>query len=253
MNIQPRKSLQVLLIGDVCEDVYEYGTVTRISPEAPVPVFSHSHSMSKTGMVGNVNENFMALDCAVTLITGTETSRKTRLIDSRSQQHVLRIDLDRQSQPVTKKQIAMHADKNFDLIAVSDYGKGTVDLSLISVLTGFFSCPIFIDSKNPYIRSQPQVFVKINAQEYQSLIRPDSDMIVTLGSGGCRYKNRVYPAVPTDVVDIVGAGDTFLAAVSWEFVQTGSMDRAIEFANRAAAITVKRPGVYAPTLEEICA
>ena len=36
---QPQNSLKILLIGDSCYDYYHYGNVSRISPEAPIPIF----------------------------------------------------------------------------------------------------------------------------------------------------------------------------------------------------------------------
>ena len=57
MNTQQPKKYKILLIGDNCVDVYQYGTVDRISPEAPVPVFKFSHEERKPGMAGNVANN----------------------------------------------------------------------------------------------------------------------------------------------------------------------------------------------------
>ena len=56
-NIQQQKQFKILLLGDNCTDVYQYGTVDRISPEAPVPVFKFSHEENRPGMAGNVFEN----------------------------------------------------------------------------------------------------------------------------------------------------------------------------------------------------
>jgi sugar/nucleoside kinase (ribokinase family) len=53
------------------------------------------------------------------------------------------------------------------------------------------------------------------------------------------------------VTDVCGAGDTFLAALAYQFLVTNSMPDAVKFANKAAAITVQHVGVYAPRLEEI--
>jgi sugar/nucleoside kinase (ribokinase family) len=53
------------------------------------------------------------------------------------------------------------------------------------------------------------------------------------------------------VTDVCGAGDTFLAALCYEYLKSNNMDLAIEFAIRASAVTVQHIGVYAPTLEEI--
>jgi D-beta-D-heptose 7-phosphate kinase/D-beta-D-heptose 1-phosphate adenosyltransferase len=54
MNTQQPRQFKILLIGDDCVDVYQFGTVDRISPEAPVPVFECTHEERKPGMAGNV-------------------------------------------------------------------------------------------------------------------------------------------------------------------------------------------------------
>ena len=54
-----------------------------------------------------------------------------------------------------------------------------------------------------------------------------------------------------DVTDVCGAGDTFLAALVYEFLKKGHMPDAVKFANKASSITVQHVGVYAPRLEEI--
>jgi D-beta-D-heptose 7-phosphate kinase/D-beta-D-heptose 1-phosphate adenosyltransferase len=94
-----QKSFKILLVGDNCTDVYQYGTVDRISPEAPVPIFKYSHKEQRAGMAGNVNNCLKALGCSVNYLH-SETSMKTRLIDSRSKQHMIRIDDDVKATPV---------------------------------------------------------------------------------------------------------------------------------------------------------
>ena len=103
MDIQQQKQLKILLIGDTCKDIYQYGYVDRISPEAPVPVFVKTGSEMKYGMVDNVAINLFALGCDVHVVKGEE-STKTRLIDIRSKQHIVRIDEDVYSEPVNYKQ-----------------------------------------------------------------------------------------------------------------------------------------------------
>ena len=80
MDIQQQKQFNILLLGDNCIDVYQYGTVDRISPEAPVPVFKFSHEEKRAGMAGNVKNNLISLGADVTFLHG-ETSTKTRLVD----------------------------------------------------------------------------------------------------------------------------------------------------------------------------
>jgi D-beta-D-heptose 7-phosphate kinase/D-beta-D-heptose 1-phosphate adenosyltransferase len=49
--------MKILLVGDSCYDIYHYGEVKRISPEAPIPIFDLKYSEKKYGMASNVYEN----------------------------------------------------------------------------------------------------------------------------------------------------------------------------------------------------
>jgi sugar/nucleoside kinase (ribokinase family) len=62
---------------------------------------------------------------------------------------------------------------------------------------------------------------------------------------------RLIPAVPVEVADVCGAGDTFLAALAYGYLEHKDMQLAIEFAMQASAVTVQHVGVYAPTIKEI--
>ena len=64
----------------------------------------------------------------------------------------------------------------------------------------------------------------------------------------------MFPAEHIEVVDTCGAGDTFLAALCYGYLNNDcDIVEAIRFANLAAAVTVQHSGVYAPTMEEILA
>ena len=82
-NIQAPKKYKILLIGDKGTDIYTYGNIDRISPEAPIPVFNPVRQVTKPGMADNVRVNLEALGCEVTFLFG-DTSIKERLIDERS-------------------------------------------------------------------------------------------------------------------------------------------------------------------------
>jgi bifunctional ADP-heptose synthase (sugar kinase/adenylyltransferase) len=255
MSIQPQKQFNVLLIGDNCVDVYQYGTVDRISPEAPVPVFKFSHEEQRPGMAGNVLTNLEALGCNVHFVTGN-ASRKTRLIDLRSKQHIVRIDEDVTEQPI---EIVSMLPKMYDAIVISDYNKGTVTYDLITQLRAGFDGPIFLDTKKTDLAAFHGIFVKINELEYINRESINHSLIVTLGNRGAMYKTgrdpryeKFYPASKVEVTDVCGAGDTFLSALAFAYLAHNSnIDRAIEFAIRASAITVQHLGCYAPALEEI--
>jgi bifunctional ADP-heptose synthase (sugar kinase/adenylyltransferase) len=247
-NTQPQKQFKVLLIGDDCLDIYQYGRVDRISPEAPVPVFLMGARTERPGMVSNVKQNLENLGCSVEMIHGS-TSTKTRFLDERSNQQIIRIDNDNDSRPLTIENIPK---SEFDAIVISDYNKGTVSYELVETLKSKYTCPIFIDSKKTNLKRFDGCIVKINSREYNEAITSCEELIVTRGAKGAIYKGREFSARKVDVVDVTGAGDTFLAALAYMYLMTNDMYKSIEFAIRASEITVKHLGVYAPKLEEIC-
>ncbi len=246
-SIQPQTKYKILLIGDDCVDVYQYGTVDRISPEAPVPVFKFVYEEQKPGMAGNVCKNLEALDCDVTYLHGN-TSVKTRLIDQRSKQHIVRVDNDVESTPISFETAIPDV---YDAIVISDYNKGTVSYELIEELRQEFDGPIFVDTKKTDLARLEGCIVKINSLEYSLIKTQCTDLIVTMGKHGARYRDQVYAAEPVEVADVCGAGDTFLAALVSEYLTQHSIEQAIPYAIRAAGITVQHLGVYAPTWKEI--
>ena len=82
----------ILLIGDSCTDVYDYGTCDRISPEAPVPVLKINKTESLPGMALNVKKCLEALGNQVTLHTNKEKIVKNRFVCEKTKQHILRVD-----------------------------------------------------------------------------------------------------------------------------------------------------------------
>jgi D-beta-D-heptose 7-phosphate kinase/D-beta-D-heptose 1-phosphate adenosyltransferase len=247
-NIQAHKKFKILLIGDTCTDVYQYGTVDRISPEAPVPIFVPTYSEERPGMAGNVLNNLQALGCLVATQFG-DASKKTRLIDSKSRQQLMRIDQDVGSAGLIRANA-----RGFDAVVISDYDKGFVSHELIKWLIQTAECPIFIDTKKTELKLFNGCYIKINELEYSrtSSLPDEQWLITTHGDLGAFYMDQKFPAIKTsDVIDVTGAGDTFLAALTYGFLSTGDIRQAIVFANRAASVTVRHMGVYAPTLEEI--
>ena len=245
---QQQKQFKILLIGDNCKDIYQYGTIDRLSPEAPVPVFVPTYSEERDGMAGNVFNNLEALGCHVNYLHG-ETSVKTRIIDARSKQQIVRIDKDIQSTPVT---FETEIPKVYDAIVVSDYNKGTVSYEVIVELikTGI---PVFVDTKKTDLERLQGAWVKINDLEYSKITSECSGLIVTHGAHGASviHHDITCPAPNVEVSDVTGAGDTFLAALTVEYLKTTDIAKAVQFAVQASAVTVQHSGVYAPSLQEI--
>jgi bifunctional ADP-heptose synthase (sugar kinase/adenylyltransferase) len=251
VTIRQPTSLKLLLIGDSCIDEYHYGTVDRISPEAPVPVLTITHTENKLGMAANVKSNLEAFGCNVDFITGNTLSIKKRFIDERSKQHILRVDEDKPN-PAFDAGNDILDYRQYDAIVISDYNKGFITYSTVSEIRKYYQGPIFVDTKKKDLAKFDGCFVKINSHEYQAAISfPLSKLIVTQGSKGAKYQNKLYPADPVEVVDVCGAGDTFLAAFVFKYMTAVDMDLAINFANKASAISVQHSGVYFLTKEDI--
>jgi len=247
MTTQQHKKLNILLIGDSCIDEYQYGLIERLSPEAPVPVFQFLRKEIKPGMAANVKANLEAFGCNVNFLTG-DTSTKTRLIDSRSKQHIVRIDNDVRSTPL---RIDSEIPGIYDAIVVSDYNKGTVSYELVEDIRQHYTGPIFIDTKKTDLARFEGCYVKINSLENSLAKTVCTDLIVTMGKQGAVYNEITYPTPNVEVADVCGAGDTFLAALVCSFLNTQDIEQAITFANHAAGKTVQHSGVYALTEQDI--
>ena len=245
-SIQQQAKYKILLIGDNCTDVYQYGTVDRLSPEAPVPVFVPTHREEREGMAGNVHANLVKLGCDVNIVCG-HSSKKTRLIDSRSKQQILRIDEDVKSIPVVNLD-----PTGYDAIVISDYNKGVVSYDLIEQMIAS-KIPVFVDTKKTDLDRMQGAWVKINELEYSKIKSECTGLIVTKGAKGATIKHHEYsaPAPSVEVVDVTGAGDTFLSALAYRYLETKDIRLAVDFAIKASSITVQHLGCYAPSLEEI--
>ena len=198
-------------------------------------------------MAGTVYENLKALGCQVNYLHG-KTSIKTRLIDNRSHQQVVRLDQDVISDPLY---FDVELPIKYDAIVISDYNKGTINYEMVRDLRNEVDVPIFIDTKKHLLHNFEGCIVKINSTEFNRLETTCTDLIVTHGGDGATYQSEVYPADRVEVRDVCGAGDSFLAALVYMYLLTNDMSRAIGFANKAAAVTVQHLGVYVPTLGEI--
>tara|TARA_B100000927_G_scaffold267723_1_gene242024 strand:+ start:53 stop:790 length:738 start_codon:yes stop_codon:yes gene_type:complete len=240
--------MKVLLLGDSCEDEYIYGRCTRISPEAPVPILDYAKIKTTSGMAGNVCLNLQVFDIDITFLTNKEQLVKTRFIDEKSNQQILRVDNEEKIKPLV---IPVITD-SFDAVVISDYNKGYLTTEKIFEIVESSTCPVFIDSKKTILPNKPNCFIKINDVEYEKLDDYNiENLIVTKGSEGCIYKQTLYPAEKVNVYDVVGAGDTFLAALVYGYITTNNIDESLMMGNRAAAIAVQQPGTYILTEEDV--
>lgn len=178
------KNRPILVIGDVVLDRYIKGSVSRISPEAPVPIVLQQESFYLPGGAANVANNLASLGANVTLVgkigddleghiltkelsqrrihtggivvdPGMDTILKTRIIAQHQQ--VVRVDRETACHGSKDKiktlkifQFLRRQIKNFATVILSDYGKGMIDLELLNQvheLARPYKIPVVIDPK----------------------------------------------------------------------------------------------------------
>ena len=154
---------RVLILGDVMLDEYMWGAVSRISPEAPVPVVAVQSESVKVGGAGNVATNVAALGGRATLVglVGNDAAAERLshelelhgvkgdgLVEDRSRpttiksrvvagsQHVVRFDRESDapvSRAVRAQVIAAVRQRlpETDVLLISDYAKGVVSPGLV--------------------------------------------------------------------------------------------------------------------------
>ena len=241
--------MKVLLIGDSCEDRYFYGDVKRLNPEAPVPILEYKRGVTSKGMVWNVRENLMSFRVETYTSTHPEKIIKTRFIDEKSNQQILRSDEEPEITPISFE-FPDEWKSTYDALVISDYNKGFITQEKLFELSNWFQGPVFIDTKKTCIPGN--AFIKVNESEFKKITHfiPDN-MIITKGGEGTEYQGKLYPAEKVNVFDVVGAGDTFLAALTYGYLKYGRMEEAIPLANRAAAVAVSHRGTYVLTEEDV--
>ena len=243
--MQPQKQLKILLIGDSCTDEYVYGTWERLNPEAPDPILKFKRKEITKGMAWNVRENLMSFGIEVFILTNHESITKTRYIDEKSNQHILRVDDEDLCDPMDYEL----PEDEYDALVISDYDKGFLTQKRIQELVDWFDGPVFIDSKKTKLPKK-DCYLKINEIE-SKLLKGYKNLIVTKGAGGADYNKVNYPGEKTKIVDVVGAGDTFLSALVYFYLLYGTIEEAIPSANKAAAIAVQNFGTYVLTENDV--
>ena len=239
--------MKILVIGDSCVDEFIYCDIERICPEAPVPVLKPIRSQQNPGMASNVVTNLEALGAKVDLVTNISKIKKTRYVDTRSGQMAMRVD---ENDQCTRYK-GVYETVDYDAIIISDYCKGFLIEDDIEAFAERATCPIFLDTKKQLGKWCEKIdFIKINEFEhkknfetipnYPSLI---NKLIVTRGSKGCEYKNKLYPVPKVPIKDVSGAGDTFLAGLTVEYLKNNNIEQAIKFANECATKVVQKRGV----------
>ena len=304
------KTPKILVIGDLMIDHYLWGSSERISPEAPVPVVNIDSESTVLGGAGNVINNLYALGAVVDVIsvigeceaskelkdllcnikidtqylitqTNRVTSKKSRIIAA--QQQVARYDLESTSEINNKSQVAILSVfkkivNNYDVILLSDYGKGVLTFELTESLISVANenkKKLLVDPKGlDYSKYRGAYLLTPNkkeAGEATNLVIQDNKSLaqaikmlkkqcnlevslITLSDQGVAIFDdelRIHPTVAIEVFDVTGAGDTILASLGFALSCNYNIDQAVKFANLASGVVVGKIGSATATLNEI--
>lgn len=203
---EPGKLPKIVVLGDLMLDRYIFGSVSRISPEAPVPVLKHGSCKEVIGGSGNVAANIVAMGATVSLISLTgddqnrdvvlnlchefdvqtanlvksttrQTTIKTRYLSGNQQ--ILRLD-DEDASIMTEAEhsAVIHnlseALENADCLVLSDYDKGMFkgDIAPQAIkLATAMNIPVIVDPKgHDYKKYHGATLITPNLKELQEAV-----------------------------------------------------------------------------------
>lgn len=194
-------SIKALVVGDVMLDRYWFGSVDRISPEAPVPVLAVKSEEVRAGGAANVAHNLLALGAESTLLSvvgDDDAGRQIKhIIDGYGASSILKIDSTIKTivklRMVAQNQQLLRADfeevpseevlaqcledyqrsvADCDVIVLSDYGKGglkhVTDMIAIAKTAGK---AVIIDPKgSDYSRYKGATLITPNMKEFETVV-----------------------------------------------------------------------------------
>jgi rfaE bifunctional protein kinase chain/domain len=220
------EDITILVVGDIMLDKYVVGDVSRISPEAPVPVVKVLKEYATLGGCGNVVRNLAELGvnvhCASSISSDDNgrkimelldtihaqniltfnsqiTTVKERIIADQRQVQMLRIDREvteniEADDLISEIQLQLRHQKSYDMIVVSDYAKGLITWDLMEFLRSL-NTDIIIDPKPQHgdLYGRP-LMVTPNKKEwermdYEDLCKPEF-ILVTEGKDGMTLLDR---------------------------------------------------------------
>jgi len=209
------EDLPILVVGDPITDIYHFGRVERISPEAPVPVFVREQFERRRGGADNVAHQLEVLGCTVgTDFPDRPWEKKHRYMVGSHQ--LLRVDEPRyylQKRPVLVD--------GFKAIVLSDYAKGWLSKERCQQVIGdaqAHKIPVIVDPKgNDWSKYDGATVICPNENEYQHGTAWTGSMVVKLGANGMDVIEDTtthIPAKAKHVFDVTGAGDVVTALIA---------------------------------------
>jgi len=268
--------MKILVCGDAMLDRYWHGEVSRISPEAPVPVVAVHRTEERRGGAANVAANIeaMGVPCSRIFSPSEEMVVKLRII-GRNQQ-VVRIDFDHPQESIDENDSYLKAIREASVVVFSDYGKGALkNVKTLIKIAKSLGKRVFIDPKgHDYERYRHADMIKPNINEMKELVGGwsteeelskkarrlmqeggiGSILLTRADKGMTLYDGPTttqIPAVAKEIYDVSGAGDTAIAAYAVANLKGFDAIECARFANRAAGIVVARFGTSVASEEEV--
>src|ERR1051326_3242132 len=221
----------VLVLGDVMLDEFVWGDVTRISPEAPVPVVDVRRESIHLGGAANVLANLVALGAhgSVVGVVGDDAAGRrlqTGLSELGIHDQYLLVDEARPS--TTKTRIIAHSQ----LVVRADRALRMTDSE---------------DTTDDGSHHAAKLIREKLGCDAVLITRGDRGMMLLEGDGPPVY----VETAAREVYDVTGAGDTVIAALAGALASGATMIEAASFANHAAGIVVGKVGTATATAEEL--
>lgn len=238
---------KILVIGDSCRDVFSYCSSDRMCPDKPVPIINIIGQTENPGMAYNTFNNIKSIykNCNIITNDNWHDVTKTRYIHKNSNHMFLRIDSSNKIERFDVKKINF---SEYDLICISDYDKGFLTEEDILYISQSHSCT-FLDSKKILGKWADNIsYIKINNYEYDRSKNNltssiESKIIKTIGGDGCLFQNKNFPVKKVEVIDVSGAGDSFMAALVIKYIKTKDIIQSIKYANKCACKVVQQKGI----------
>jgi D-glycero-beta-D-manno-heptose-7-phosphate kinase len=279
----------VLVVGDVMLDRYWFGDVSRISPEAPVPVVHVQRTEERPGGAANVARNIASLGGKATLLSviGDDeagrslaalleaenvttlfhldaqlpTTVKLRVIGR--QQQLLRIDFETPpSREVLEDKLGDFESlvDTVDAVILSDYGKGGLThVSKMIDAARRHGKRILVDPKgDDYAKYRGATVLTPNRGEFREVAGRWKTEAEFAGKAEKLRRELDLDALlvtrstrAREVFDVSGAGDTVIGTLGLMLAAGASMADAIHLANLAAGVVVGKLGTATVSRDEL--
>lgn len=199
-------SIRALVVGDVMLDRYWFGSVERISPEAPVPVLAVQREETRAGGAANVAHNLTALGASTKLLSVvgddaagqeisdivTATGAQANLVVDKNLHTIVKLRMVAQNQQLLRADFDQYPGdevlakclddyqqslQQADVVVLSDYGKGGLrHVATMIEQARLAKLPVIVDPKGAdYSRYRGATLITPNMKEFEAVAGKSSN------------------------------------------------------------------------------